>query len=239
MLCMLSRVMHDFNIGSEVCLQARSVSDLVKHKKFDLIVLDYADPDSKALLLQLRQPSLTMRSHIVAIVNDLAETKDAFHHKADMTLQRPVRQESAAQCIRSLYGTILQERRSSFRHALDAAIKIEIDGKGAMPATLQNISEGGVSLRCHDRIELGAKISCALPLPPGIIQVDAKVVWVGRNEQFGVQFSYIAPTDFLKLRTWLSTKFEAKFSSDAFFAAQTAARVQNQSSPPQLAALCQ
>src|SRR5207302_10821960 len=139
-LCLLSRVMHDFNIGSEICLQARSVSDLVKHKKFDLIVLDYADPDSKALLLQLRQPSLTMRSHIVAIVSDLNETKDAFQHKANMTLQRPVGSESAARCIRSLYGTILQERRSSFRHALDTAIKIEVEGKDPMTATLQNIS---------------------------------------------------------------------------------------------------
>ena len=224
---MLSRVLHDFNFGAEICLQARSVCDLVQHKRFDLIVLDYAEADSRALLRHLRQPSLATRSQILAIVCDAGQGREAFEQEANMTLQRPIRADSVARCIRSLYGTILQERRVSFRHGLQIALTITVDGRDSMPATLQNISEGGMQLKCRNRIQPGAKISCAAPLPPGVIQTEGTVVWVGQDNRLGIQFSSIGGTDFSKLRGWLNTKFEAKFGNDESRALQTAMHMVN------------
>jgi hypothetical protein len=219
-LCTLNRTFHEFHITAEVCLQPRSVSELLKSKRFDVIVLDFAESEARTLLRQLRQPSLARCSQVLAIVNGPDQTANALEEKASMTLQRPLKSEFAARCVRSLYGTVLQERRATFRHALQVGVNLQLEDGGVTRATLQNISEGGMGVKSLESIAPGTKISCDVPLPVGIVHVFGQVAWVGAAGQLGIQFIYIAPVEFLRMREWLMSKFEAKFKQHAFFPTQ-------------------
>jgi DNA-binding NarL/FixJ family response regulator len=208
----LQLVMNDLDIQMEVCEGARSGTEILLSEKFDAVIVDCDDlKEGKDVLHSLRNSASNGKSVAFAILNGKTTTHEAFELGANFVLQKPITRLNAVRCFSAALGLMVRERRRYFRHSVDIRTVLIFGQNDEVPATITNISEGGMAVRFQGELPKAdlSKVIFNVPELGGPVDPRAQLVWFDRKGQAGIRFLDLPITSRKRLEKWREKEMKA------------------------------
>jgi CheY-like chemotaxis protein len=175
---------------------SENAANIVNQERFDGIFLDLEMPKLGGLELatKIRKSSWNRLTPIVIVTgNEERETMQrAFAIGATFFLQKPVDRQKLKNLLRTVRGTLLDNRRRAARVPMQTDVSCEI-GPRTIRGRTWNLSQGGMQLEVEN-LKPGESVRLSFRLPGSTIAIDAvgKVIWV-KAERQGIQFTRLTP----------------------------------------------
>jgi CheY-like chemotaxis protein len=207
-LCHMVRIaVERLGIDADVAVRGVDGAKHLERKKFDVVIVDFADPLEACRLLKEIRASRTNRSAIaIAIASNADDLKLAFDDGANFVIQRSSYETEIIATLRSAYGLILRERGRYNRFPLNTSVQIR-DAGTSFDAWSLNISEGGLCLSGSDPLPDGP-LQLTFSLSEGkYIQAVGTRAWQ-RDRRTGIQFTNVSQDYREQLDQWLALQSE-------------------------------
>src|SRR5260370_123259 len=122
----LAPVLHRLGLMTQRCGYSDAVC-LVTEQRFQVVLVDFDDPHSAALVLQ--NTSIVFEKHpiTVALLSDKDKVRNVFGAGANFVLYKPLSAEQAASTLHPAVALIKSDCRSSFRVPLHRAAKLRLE----------------------------------------------------------------------------------------------------------------
>lgn len=206
----LGASMQQLAMSPEVSSEIPAALELLSHRKFEAVVVDFQLGDqSKAVLEKIRQSSSNRTAVLFTISDSDAETAAAFKAGTNFVLRRPLSRVSIDRSLKVAYGLIVRERRRYFRCPVEIPAAISGPGMPVVQGKTVNISEGGVAINTSLSLDPGAHVKVQFTLPDREIhfEAEATVCW-SKEGYLGFQFTSLSPQLTSELQEWLSRRLE-------------------------------
>ncbi len=207
-------VKHTFDryaVQTTTCRNHSSAFEALKQKRFDLFVLDFDLRGTMELFSSQTLNCLGRASNVIALTNTSRSIPDTLRQRARYSLQKPVKVESIAGILQSMYRLIFLEKRRYFRCAVrinaSAFYQRSFTRHPVENAVLQDVSQTGLCLNTGSALPQGVKtfVDFQLPGTEDRIHVAGNVIWSHRGRT-GIQFSSVSADELEKLRHWLNAR---------------------------------
>jgi CheY-like chemotaxis protein len=185
---------------------SESAARLVSQEKFDGIFLDLEMPrlNGFELAQKIRESLWNKLTPIVVVTGreDRDTMQKAFAIGATFFLQKPVDRQKLNSLLRTVRGTLLENRRKSARVPLQTEVNCTV-GSRTLRGRTWNLSQGGMQLEIED-LEPGETVRVSFRLPNSTVVIDASgtVVWV-KDDRQGVLFSRVVPQQQEEIRQFI------------------------------------
>jgi len=187
-------------------------------QKFDVVVVDWREIDDVAeFLCAVKRSALNHDCVLVAIARDVLDVRQAFTAGVHFLIHKPASIVQIERCLRTAYLASIARRRKTYRAAVEIHASLGMRNVPAAQATLLNLGEGGVGLRLNAHRGLpgvnmivgdSASLSFFLPGTQESLHVMGRVVWATTSGEAGIQFTWIAEAERMKLEAWLTRCME-------------------------------
>jgi DNA-binding response OmpR family regulator len=208
---LLDRVFAEAGITPEIRLTSGAAQDELKNRDFDLLLLDFDEPESLSLLQawNRRGPNCSKVAIVVSSRPELLTLAQLY--EAQMVLQKPLRKSLVDKTIKMAAEIVGQKKRSSYRHSVTikcSATACNQDRQLKLAnVLLLDISRNGLCMKAPFSLELETKIDLSFLLPEtsDFIHVSGRVV---RSEPNGIAGVFFVPSqpDRKKLESWLDAR---------------------------------
>jgi len=211
-LCNIDRIFNDYEIETDVCLNAASALESVKQRKFDLMVLDFDLPGLDELLEYRPSDLWGYPAIVIALTRTPEAVRQALSKRVHFVVQKPFTPDLMGKTLRAAYSLIVKEKRTAFRHSvrINATAHVVEHGikRPLRNPMLVDISYTGLCIKSETGVPKESTIFIDFQLPDTHEHINAigKVMWSDAHGQAGVQFRFIAPEEFKTLRSWLGAK---------------------------------
>ena len=208
-LLVMSQVLSNFAIKSQVCVEFSQAIAAVAQKRFDAVIVDWnGGPDPIRVINGVRKSTPNGNTTLVAMVEESCEMRAALLAGANFVIHRATSLDGTKRCMREAYGTMLNQRRRSARCAVDIQVIATVPKLGRLEATVTDLSVGGMALQCDRLLDLHATITLQFLLPGSndLIHVSGKVVNQDGIGRAGICFASVPEADSTLLVTWLATE---------------------------------
>jgi len=212
-LDVIDRTFEEYSVSTYICMGGESAQTPASQKKFDLLMLDFDEPEA-VQLVDFRAVDLWgYPSVVIAIASNPAAVKQqALGKRVHFVLQKPFTPELLGRTLKACYSLIVNEKRTALRH--DVLIPAEanfLENNSKNPlenASVQDISLTGICLRTDTVVPKDATVFVDFVLPESqhTTSVIGKVMWSDNKGRAGVQFRFIPPLEQERLRGWLSIR---------------------------------
>jgi hypothetical protein len=174
--------------GIETVSLARKDSAQLQHEKFEACVLPLGPAAGE--IIELARAS-TSNSRMV-IFGLGGNARDALRYSKlclNAVFHEPLERSAALKLVRATRTLVLQEYRRYVRVPVMTEVGVTTNDGGRFTATSQEISSGGMSLKCNYPPDPGSvvEVSFALLTLPRV-WVRGNVAWKKPNKTFGVRF---------------------------------------------------
>jgi CheY-like chemotaxis protein len=200
------RILEEHGLSIKVVDSAAAAAQLVKTAKFDLGIYD-SDVPGILDLASGRSPFANPRM-IFALVRSVADGNVAAK-RIHFVVQKPFTADLFARTLRAAYGTMVRDRRISFRHPvhIKPASAILVQENATQPlhaSTILDLSQTGMCLQTLEILPLGATLEIEFQLENAeTIHVTGSVMWTRASGRTGVRFVHIPMAEQKKLIAWL------------------------------------
>lgn len=204
----LAPVLSNFALAASNCGYSDGLC-LVTEQKFQLVLIDFDDPHSAALVLQnLCGTSFQNHAITIALLGDKNKVRTAFGSGANFILYKPVEAEQATATLRAATALMKRERRNSFRVPIQVAVMLALSGDDQtreIEGILLDLSETGMDVLASQPLHPAARLHARFTLPnsPAEFEVQGDVAWANPNGETGVHFAEIPETLRAALHCWL------------------------------------
>lgn len=202
--------MAEHDIGAERCTSSAAASQALVSRRFDFLILDFAQPGITDLLEPARNRSTC--NVVVGMVGSSEQVKSAHERRVHLVAQKPFTAALVTRVVKAAQSLLLAGRRMSYRHVVKIKARVSLLSGGERrelnAAMLHDISQGGVCLHTDPALPKDALVALDFPLPDtqDSIQSNGRVVWCGANGMAGVHFESISSQNAKKLREWSSAR---------------------------------
>jgi len=203
----LAPVLHRLGLMTQCCGYSDAVC-LVTEQRFQVVLVDFDDPHSAALVLQ--NTSIVFEKHpiTVALLSDKDKVRNVFGAGANFVLYKPLSAEQAETTHHAAAALIKTERRSSFRVPIQVAVKLRLengDGPSEIEGILLDLSDSGMDVLATQPLYPGANLHARFTLPdsPSEFEIMGEVAWANPNGESGVRFTGTPDSVLAALRCWL------------------------------------
>jgi len=209
-LSVIDRTFEEYSVSTYFCASGESAQASADNRKFDLLMLDFDEPEAHKLVDFRAVDLWGYPSVVIAIASDPASMKRALSKRVHFTLQKPFTTELLSRTLKAGYGLIVNEKRTAFRHAVHfPAIASFLENNVKNPlanVSVKDISVTGICLEADPVVSKDSTIFIDFELPDSHAPVSAigKVMWSDNQGRIGVQFRFIPPLEQEQLRAWLS-----------------------------------
>jgi CheY-like chemotaxis protein len=211
------KVLEGYGVTVKVAGSIAAASQLIKTTKFDLGVYDNDVPGALdlagggSLVANPRMIFGLMRS------NTLGNTAGKRVH---FVVQKPFTADLFARSLRAAYGTMIRDRRISFRHPVQIKplSAFLVQEKGNQPlhaATILDLSQTGLCLQTLEILQQNATLELEFQLPDSkeIIHATGSVMWTRASDRTGIKFIRIASAEQKNLTAWLDSLLPYKIEA--------------------------
>jgi len=198
------------SVGVSIATASDQALESIGKQKFDAVLVDIDDVhDGSNVIPRLRTGKSNQRSIVFAITNGITTVKAAFEMGANFVLDKPVSLERAARSLKAAHGLILRERRRYFRVPVSLSAEVSF-GNASVQAPVNNISEGGLSLKLERNAPAhgGVTIRLTLPRTSRRLELKGEFVAANRGSNIGVKFHNLLPEVKAQLDAWLNQQIE-------------------------------
>jgi hypothetical protein len=184
--------MQDHGIGVHAASGVQDAAQLMRSRRFDLLVFDSDLPwiDQLACLA----PSTNWRGVALAM-SSLSRGHGSGSRRIHFTLPKPVTADLLARALKAAYTNMAQQRIATYRHTVPARLVAGTVNHQGWKRTLHqvtvlNLSQTGLCLKAAEPLPHGASLSMSLTLPETSYSVHARgsIVWSHSNGKTGVAF---------------------------------------------------
>jgi CheY-like chemotaxis protein len=208
-LCLTERILAEYNFDVIRATTVHEADDLIRRRRFDLAVYDHDMPGAIDLASTETQQS---SPRVVFLMLGPMRTNLILSKRIHLLLPKPF---SAGLLIKSLqmaYGTILREKRLSFRYDVEfeslSTTLVQDDGeRNLQPVKILNLSQTGMCLHASQMLPQGAimRVGFTLPEDNQVLQCIGTVMWAHLSGKAGIKFTAILPSHRKKLYAWLDS----------------------------------
>jgi CheY-like chemotaxis protein len=205
-----SLALRELSLSPDACQDAASVGLLLKHRKFDAVIVDLQLGEQSGLVLDDVRLSSSNRTAVTFGISDNnAEVTSACRKKSQFIFERPLSARSIDKILKPAYGLILRERRRYFRCPVSVPVIIRRESMQEVWCNSLNISEGGMALSTLVPLVAGESVRVQFTLPDHDTTCSAvsTICW-GKTGQLGIRFVAISDEQKSELDAWLSQKLE-------------------------------
>jgi CheY-like chemotaxis protein len=202
----LGRILPASGVALERCSDIGTAIDRLQRQKFDALVVDFADPQSAAEVVEeVRRLSSGHPPITVALVADLATVRDILSGGAHFVLYKPLSEEKAAAGLRAVTALLNRERRRAFRVPVQAPVELTLPDTRGIEGILLDLSETGMDVLTAIPQVPAALLQFRFQLPDGSLEIAARgqVAWANPNGQTGVHFLDLPQSTRAELKEWL------------------------------------
>lgn len=202
-------VLSNFALAATSCGYSDALC-LVTEQKFQLVLVDFDDPHSAALVLQnLSSAPFQAHAITVALLSDKNRVRNAFGAGANFILYKPIRAEEAADTLRAATALIKRERRNSFRVPIQVPVMLSLPNDAETPeieGILLDLSETGMDVLASQPLHPAARLRARFTLPNSASEFEilGDVAWANPNGETGVHFAETPEALRTALRSWLA-----------------------------------
>jgi hypothetical protein len=178
--------------------------------RFDAALIDCASlAGSRGVLDSVRRSGTNRSSVTFAIVSEITSPREAAMLGASFVLEKSFSQDWLLRSLRAAQGLMAQENRRYFRQHVDfvAWIQRPKDRSGELPATCDDLSQGGLGIVTTMALEPGSTVDIRFNLGASTIDAQAEVMW-SRNGRAGLRFARMSTKSRSALVTWLMDEYE-------------------------------
>jgi CheY-like chemotaxis protein len=185
---------------------SESAARVVTQENFDGIFLDLEMPKLNGFELaqKIRESSWNKLTPIVIVTG--REDRDAMQRSfaigATFFLQKPVDRQKLNSLLRTVRGTLLENRRRSARVSMQTEVSCTV-GPRTLRGRTWNLSQGGMQLEVEGlKPREAVRVSFRLPSSAVVIDASATVVWAKDGRQ-GILFSRVGPQQQEEIRQFI------------------------------------
>jgi CheY-like chemotaxis protein len=185
---------------------SESAARAVTQENFDGIFLDLEMPKLNGFELaqKIRESSWNKLTPIVIVTGreDRDAMQQAFAIGATFFLQKPMDRQKLNNLLRTVRGTLLENRRRSARVSMQTDVSCTA-GSRTLRGRSWNLSQGGMQLEVEGlKPREDVRVSFRLPSSAVVIDASATVVWAKDGRQ-GILFSRAIPQQQEEIRQFI------------------------------------
>lgn len=213
----LSRALPACGIAMERFSESPVAMDRLRQQRFDTIVLDFDDAQSASEIYEeARRLNSGSAVVTVALLGDLARTRDILTSGAHFVLYKPLTEEKVKAGLRALTALLSRERRRAQRVSVQVPVDITLPDKRKVDGILLDLSESGMDVLTAEPQVPGSLMNFRFQLPDGSLEVSAhgQVAWAKPNGQAGVSFLDLESELKSQLQAWLQAAAAAGRAGD-------------------------
>jgi DNA-binding response OmpR family regulator len=210
LVIVVSRELDELGIRTEVTANEGAARDLLKTRKFHAVMVDADKIGETGELLQTIRHSKS-NSTVIILVLATSNTNLVINAAANFIVQRPFTTNHLQRVLRASTGLILRNWSRSTRYKVEIPVTVMLPSAGRSPATIINVSEGGLALKTETRLNQHeiVRLQFAMAPFPRPIQVRGLVVWSKMNHA-GISFVGIPEQEKTAIREWLAAQADAQ-----------------------------
>src|ERR1700743_180661 len=125
-----------------------SAPERVQKGRYEAIVLLYDGSPSAAELVQRVRSGVSNRDSVIFLVSTPEASTTAFRVRANFFISSPVTEQTVITTFKAAYGLLVRSRARWHRAAVNGTAYLTRGLVKNVPATILNLSQGGVSLSC-------------------------------------------------------------------------------------------
>jgi CheY-like chemotaxis protein len=204
----LGRVLPPSGIAVERFSDVSTAIDRLQHFRFDALIVDFEDPISaEAVLRHAHRLNSGKPPITVALVANLAQTRDILNDGAHFVLYKPLSEDRARAGLKAVVAMLSRERRRSRRIPVQAPVDLTMSDGRKVEGILIDLSETGMDVLTAEPQSPGAVLTFRFRLPGASFEVNAvaRVAWANPNGQTGAHFLDLEESLSSQLRAWLQT----------------------------------
>jgi CheY-like chemotaxis protein len=212
----LDTVFSGFGLATVCCGYPEAICQL-SEQKFDVVVVDFDDPHSAALVLQnVHQASSADPAVTVALLDDRTKLRHALGQGANFVLYKPLSLAQAETSLRAAAALLKRERRSSYRVPLQLPIQLKLQDAPNVEGILLDLSETGMDVLAAQPLCPTAQIGARFTLPDGKteLEVRGEVTRANPNGESGVRFMALSDNTRAILKAWISANAPEPLPTD-------------------------
>ena len=209
-------VLSDYSFNVQTAATPHSASELMKSKRFDLVIYDQQTPGA----IDLASLNNGAKSGIAFAILDDSKSAAVSEKRIHFSLHRPFTADLFAKTVRAAYGLVIQEKRAAFRHEVhicaSSADVVHAGQKRSLAnPIIVNLSQTGLCLSVQGTVPQNAtlQINFALPEMQESLHIVGIVVWTHASGRAGVRFTRITPEERSKLHQWLDSRLPLNLGS--------------------------
>ena len=208
----LDEGMQQFAIVTEVCNDAGLAVRQLNRQKFEAVIVDLGLAQASEILEQVRLSPFNRTAVTFAIVaprepGSVEIPQDQV--RPNFVLEKPLSASSVGRTLKVAFGSIVRERRRSFRCPVTIPAVIFADGTKS-DCQVVNLSEGGMAIAESPALKPGGQVKVIFTLPGQIdfFAFESEVCWYDDKGRAGLRSLNIPPEQHSALQNWLSIKLE-------------------------------
>lgn len=205
--CTMHRVLKDFSITTNLCMNTSQARQLLNEGGPDLIVMDWDSEAPSEFVRDLHNTSAPQKPTIVAVAG-----QDQPVPEGAIVLRKPLTFESGTESMRAVYTRMVRDFRKHVRYAVMEAVLATDQSQRSLRLTVTNIGDGGVGVTTNEKLGIGDVLSFSMPLPDTgrEILVQARVLWTREYGAAGCEFVRIPHADLQVMLDWLKSRCRIK-----------------------------
>lgn len=190
-LASVRRAAEPMDLNLHICQDADEVERLLFCHRYDGLIFEH-DETSEAVMRALRQSPSSKNAIAIDIHDESVSLQKVFGLSANFEIVQPLTVERTRRTLSLAVGLMLLGRRRYYRHPVELSARIVVKGP-EFDATLTNVSEQGIGLRCDATNLQSGPVRCHFDLPDNScsVMMDATVVWADKLGQAGCRIEQI------------------------------------------------
>jgi len=185
-------------------------SDRVQRGRYEAIVLFYDGSPAASELVQKVRSGVSNRDSVIFLLSTPSSQQTSFRVRANFFINPPVNEHSIITTFKAAYGLLVRSRSRWHREPVNATAYLNLGLIKNVPATIQNLSQGGMSISCSQvlRPQQLLLMRFGLPGTAELLCVSGVVVWTRADGSAGVRFAEVPSPTQKVLRDWVEERLE-------------------------------
>jgi hypothetical protein len=182
----------------------------IQKGRFEAIAIMHDGTTLASEMVQRIRSGVSNRDAVILLVSTPLSEATAFHVRANFFLALPVTEESVISTLKAAYGLLVRSRSRWHREAVNSTAYLNLGLVKNVPASIINLSQGGMLLKCSQVLRQQQMILVRFGLPgtDQLLCLSGQVVWTRSDGTSGVRFSDVPALTQKVLQTWVEERLE-------------------------------
>ncbi len=185
-------------------------SERVQKGRYEAIVLMYDGSQSASDLVQKIRSGVSNRDSVIFLLSTPSANATSFRVRANFFISPPITEQTVITTFKAAYGLLVRSRSRWHREPVSGSAYLNLGLVKNVPATILNLSQGGISLSCGQvlRPQQMLLIRFGLPGTAELLCVSGVVIWTRADGSAGIRFAEVSPATQKVLRDWVEERLE-------------------------------